>query len=102
MSGIDEGPLAEAVSMVRRIGTSRETGLIEPAHLPMRPEPGAYSALRSGGVLGTAIVRACGVTAAVTGLSERHARAVDLDVSATYIQASSHARLLPGRRASGR
>jgi NADPH-dependent 2,4-dienoyl-CoA reductase/sulfur reductase-like enzyme/rhodanese-related sulfurtransferase len=92
-------PTGEGVA-VALAGPANKQGRVAGANaaLDLTRAPGRGGRLRSGGVLGTAIVRACGVTAAVTGLSERRARAVDLDVSATYVQASSHAGYYPGAK----
>jgi len=49
-----------------------------------------------GGVLGTSIVRVCGKTAAVTGLTETQARQSGLSFTVSYLPGASHAGYYPG------
>jgi NADPH-dependent 2,4-dienoyl-CoA reductase/sulfur reductase-like enzyme/rhodanese-related sulfurtransferase len=48
------------------------------------------------GVLGTAVVRVCRATAAVTGLTEREARSQRIPYTVSYFPGSSHAGYYPG------
>ena len=52
--------------------------------------------LRLTGVLGTSIVRVSGVSAAVTGLTERQARREGFDCKVTYMAGPDHASYYPG------
>lgn len=65
------------------------------AHEKLAPEAGR---LRFRGALGTAIVRAGAITAGITGLSEKRARACDLQVAVGYTVSGHHAGYYPGAK----
>jgi len=51
--------------------------------------------LRMRGVLGTGIVRVCGVVAASTGLTEKAARRTGIDIAVSYVIGTNHAGYYP-------
>jgi NADPH-dependent 2,4-dienoyl-CoA reductase/sulfur reductase-like enzyme/rhodanese-related sulfurtransferase len=57
--------------------------------------------LRMRGVLGTGIVRVCGVVAAGTGLTEKAARQAGVDVAVSYMIGTNHAGYYPNAAAMG-
>jgi len=57
--------------------------------------------LRMGAILGTSIVRVCGVTAGATGLTEKAARAAGLDAATIYHLGAHHAGYYPGAALMG-
>jgi NADPH-dependent 2,4-dienoyl-CoA reductase/sulfur reductase-like enzyme len=96
-------PTGEAVN-VALAGPANKQGRVAGANaaLDLAARPGLDLRPASGEVLGTAIVRAGGVIAGITGMSERRARSLHLDAAVTYVQATSHAGYYPGAEASGR
>ena len=57
--------------------------------------------LKMGGVLGTGIVRVCGVVGGGTGLTEKAARQADIDVAVAYVIGSNHAGYYPNAQLIG-
>jgi NADPH-dependent 2,4-dienoyl-CoA reductase/sulfur reductase-like enzyme/rhodanese-related sulfurtransferase len=93
-------PTGEAVN-VALAGPANKQGRVAGANaaLDLTARRGIGGRPSSGEVLGTAVVRAGGVTAGITGLSERRARSLGLDAGTTYVQATSHAGYYPGAEA---
>jgi NADPH-dependent 2,4-dienoyl-CoA reductase/sulfur reductase-like enzyme/rhodanese-related sulfurtransferase len=93
-------PTGEAVN-VALAGPANKQGRVAGANaaLDLTGRAGLVRRPPSGEVLGTAIVRAGGVTAGITGLSERRARSLGLDAVTTYVHATSHAGYYPGAEA---